>query len=86
MTLTLVQFPPASCEVHIRDAHELRKHEDFPEEIEDQEDGQADISGNEGIDVPFLRQKDLESVEQDNEIDANNSEVAGVRLEGCLIG
>jgi len=86
MTLTLVQFPPASCEVHICDAHELGKHEDFPEEIEDQEDGQADISGNKVIDVPIIRQKDLESIEKNNEIDTKNAEVAGVRLEGCLIG
>jgi hypothetical protein len=34
----------------------------------------------------MIRQKYLESVEQDDEVDEKDAEVAGVRLEGCLVG
>ena len=69
MKLTLVQFPAASCEVHIWNMHELRTLCDLPEEIETQENREANIGSNEVIGVPWLSQKYLESVEQDDEID-----------------
>ena len=69
MKLTLVQFPATGCEVHIRNMHELWTLCDLPEEIETQENRQADVGSNEFIDDPWLGQKYLESVEQDDEID-----------------
>ena len=85
MKHTLVQLLATSLEVHMCDAHELWTLENLPEEIKNQEDGQADISSNEGIDVPWIRQKYLESVEEDDGGDEKDSKVAGVRLQGCLV-
>jgi len=83
--LTYVQFPAAGREVHIWDAHELWPIDNLPEEIKDQEDWQADVSSDEVIDVPWLQQKYLESVEQDDETDKKDAEVAGIGLEGCFV-
>jgi hypothetical protein len=52
MKLTVVQLLATSLEVHMWDAHKLRTLENFPEEKKGEEDRQADISGDEGIDVP----------------------------------
>jgi len=84
--LTLVQFSATSCEVHIWDAYEFGTLVEFPEEIERHENGQADIRRDESIDVPRTRQKHLESVEKEDDADEEDTEVAGIRLEGCLVG
>ena len=52
MELTLIQFPTTSREVHIWDAHKLGALSDLPNEVEEQEYGQADVSGDESINVP----------------------------------
>ena len=52
MKLTLVQLLATSLEVHMLDAHKLRTLEKFPEEKQGEEYRQADISGDEGIDIP----------------------------------
>jgi hypothetical protein len=85
MKLTLIQFPTTSCEVHIWDAHKLGALSNLPDEVEEQEYGQADVSGDERINVPLAGQKHLESVEQNNEVDEKDAKVASVRLEGCLV-
>ena len=75
-----------SLEIHMLDAHKRQTLEKFPEEKKGEEDRQADISGDEGIDIPWTRQKYLESIEDDDDGDEKGSEVAGVRLQGCLVG
>lgn len=83
---THIQFPTASCEVHIREAHEHRTRDNLPKDAEDQKDDQANISGYESRSVPWSLQKYLESVEHDDDADEKYAEIAGVRLEGRLVG
>jgi hypothetical protein len=84
--LTFVQFSATRSEIHIFDAYKFGTLDDFPEEIEHQKDGQADISGDEKVDIPFTSQEHLESVEQNDDADEKDTEVAGIRLEGRFVG
>jgi hypothetical protein len=83
--LTRVEFPAASVEVHVRKMHELGAFANLPDEVEDQEDGQADVGSDESIHDPFARQEYLETVEKGNERDEEDTEVSRVRLEGRLV-
>ena len=85
LKLTLIQFPATSHEVHILNAHKLGAFDNLPAKIKYQEDRQADIRRDEGIDVPRARQEHLESVEENDEVDPKYAKVAGVRLQGRLV-
>lgn len=65
--------------------HKLGALANLPVEVEGEEDGQADVSSNENINVPFARQEDLEAIKKGNERDEEDTEVSRVRLEGCLV-
>ena len=73
-------------EVHVRNMNELGALADLPDEIEHQEYRQADISGDESVHIPMTSQEDLESVQQDDHCDEENSKVRCVGLEGSFIG
>jgi hypothetical protein len=83
--LTGFEFPATSFEVHVGNVDKLAALANLPDEVEEQEDGQADVSGDEVIPIPFARQEDLETVENNNDRDEEDTEVSRVRLKGRLV-
>lgn len=73
-------------EVHVGDTDELGALSDLPDEVEHQKYRQADISGDEDVHIPLACQEDLESIEDDDECDKEDTKVGSVWLEGGFVG
>ena len=73
----------AGMEIDIRRVEPLGALEDFPEEVEDEEDGDADVVGDEVVDVE-CGAEDVEAVENDDDGEEGEGRPRGVGLEGRL--
>ena len=69
-------------EVDVGGAEPLSALEELPEEVEDGEDGDTDVVGDEVVDVP--RAEDVEAVEKDDDGEEGEGRPRGVGLEGRL--